>query len=53
MLENGRIPKRVFIVPYRNRKQQKFFYTKVRKNISTPDKTDTYEKASAEVIVWF
>jgi len=35
------------------RKQQKFFYTKVRKNISTPDKPDTYEKASAEVIVWF
>jgi len=35
------------------RKQQKFFYTKVRKNISTPDKPDTYEKASAEVIVLF
>jgi len=28
MLENGRIPKRVFIVPYRNRKQQKFFFCK-------------------------
>ncbi len=28
MLESGRIPKRVFIVPYRNRKQQKFFFCK-------------------------
>jgi hypothetical protein len=28
MLENGIIPKRVFIVPYRNRKQQKFFFCK-------------------------
>lgn len=28
MLESSVIPKRVFIVPYRNRKQQKFFYCK-------------------------
>jgi hypothetical protein len=29
-----------------------FYYTKVRKPISTPEESENYERASAEVVVW-
>ncbi|MBN2466584.1 MAG: hypothetical protein JXD19_00395 [Deltaproteobacteria bacterium] len=33
-------------------KEKIFYYTKVRKSISTPKETEVYSKASAEVIIW-
>ncbi len=34
------------------KKSQVFYYTKVRRNISSPKAPDTYDEASAEVISW-
>jgi len=34
------------------RKEKIFYYTKVRRSISTPKELDTYKKASAEVVTW-
>lgn len=34
------------------KKQKIFYYTKGRRDISTPKEPDTYEKASAEVVFW-
>lgn len=34
------------------KKEKVFYYTKVRRSISTPKEPNTYEKASAEVVAW-
>ena len=49
MLEEVKIPKRVFIVPYRNRVQHKFFFSKYMSFILEND-DDFKQLTSGEIL---